>query len=679
MPDHIIKEIVVLLGFSILIITVSHKLKLPAVIGFLLTGIVIGPSGLKLINDMEMVDVMAEIGVAMLLFTIGLDFSPERIKQIKKFFLWGGGLQVVVTIGVIGGGFYFLNVPVDRSVFFGFLITLSSTAVVLKIYTERSELNSPQGNIAIGILLFQDIVFVPMIVLTRVFGETGGVSLSAFIPRFLLKMLIVTAAVFVLRFLAVRFFSLVVRTRIKELFVIAALFTCLGMAWLTMAAGFSMALGAFIAGMVISGSEYSHQIVSDVLSMKDLFNSIFFISIGMLIHLELVVERPGLLLILTPLIILVKLIIVILVVRVLRYPFRTALIAGFSLAQVGEFSFVLSRIGRESGLIDDETFRIFIAAAVLTIMTAPFMIRWSGATADLLRRLFRTGGKPVPVHGVPGKNEGKGGGEGIMKNHVIIAGFGINGRNLSRVLKETGIPYIVIELNPDTTRQCIRDNIPVIFGDISGREILVAAGIEYCRVLVLAISDPAATRRALKTARTVNPDMYIIVRARYIVEIDELYALGANQVIPEEFETSIEIFIRTLQEFHIPRNVIEVQTEIIRSERYGMLRGIPLQYKKMDRLMALLTAGTVETFMIVENSAADGTNLKELSLREKTGATVIAVVRGEKSYTSPSPDFYIAAGDILVLVAAHKNMTQAFTFLSRPGELTIPDAKNSGN
>ena len=658
MPTHFIKEIVLLLCFSIIIITLSHKLKLPVIVGFLLTGIVIGPSGLKLIEDMEMVDVLAEIGVVMLLFTIGLDFSPERIKQIKKFFLWGGGLQVISTTGIIGAIFYFFKLPLDRCVFYGFLITLSSTAVVLKIYSERSELYSPQGNISLGILLFQDIAVVPMIVLTRVFGQTDSISFFKFFTLFFLKLLIVAAAVLVLRFLTAHFFLLVIRTRIKELFVIAALFTCLGMAWLTMVAGFSLALGAFIAGIVISESKYSHQIVSDILPFKDLFMSIFFISIGMLINLGLTVNRLGLIFTLTPLIIILKIVLVILVVRILKYPLRTAVIIGFSLAQVGEFSFVLSRIGKESGLLNEETFQVFIAAAVLTIMATPFLVRYAGTAAQWLQNLFRIKEKTIPSH--PGKEEK------IPKNHVIIAGFGINGQNLARVLKETGIPYVVIELNPDTIRQCIQENIPVIFGDITSREILIAAGIQYCRVLVIAISDPAATRLALKFARAANPETYIIVRTRFVNDIDELYSMGANQVIPEEFETSIEIFIRVLQEFHIPRNVIEIQTGIIRGEHYGMLRGIPLQYKKMDRLMSLLTAGTVETFMVIKDTIADGNNLKGLNLREKTNATVIAVVKGEKSYTSPSPDFCIDAGDILVLVAAHKDMNQAFTFLSQP-------------
>ncbi|HLP62061.1 MAG TPA: cation:proton antiporter [Candidatus Deferrimicrobium sp.] len=660
METHFITEIVVLLSFSVIIIIISQKLRMPVIVGLLLTGIVIGPSGLKLVKDIEVINVLAEIGIVMLLFTIGLDFSPERIKQIKKFFFWGGGLQVLFTTAIIGTIFNFLKLPPAQSMFYGFLFAMSSTAMILKIYAERSEEFSPQWNISLGISLFQDIAVVPVMVLIRILSQTHDLSFSEFFIRFFLKLLIVIAGILVLRFLSARFFLLVIRTRIKELFVIAAIFACLGMAWLTMLAGFSLALGAFIAGIVISESKYSHQIVSDIIPFKDLFMSIFFISIGMFINLSSTLDYLGLILTLTPVIIIIKMIIACLVVGMLKYPLRTIMITGISLAQVGEFSFVLSRFGIENGLIDEKTFQVFIAVAVLSMMAIPFLARYADNAASLLQNLIRIKEKSFP--GSPAKQEE------LLKGHVIIAGFGVNGQNLARVLKETGIPYNVIELDPDKIRKCTEDNIPAIFGDIASREILVAAGIQYCRVLVIAVSDPAAARLSLKFARPANPASYFIVRARHINEIDELYSLGANQVIPEEFETSIEIFIRTLQEYHIPRNVIEIQTQIIRSERYGMLRGIPLQYKKMDRLMALLTAGTVETFMVIKDTIADGSTLKGIGLREKTNATVIAVVRDDKSYTSPSPDFLINAGDILVIVAAHKDMDQAFRFLSQPKE-----------
>ncbi|MCU0285415.1 MAG: NAD-binding protein, partial [Acidobacteria bacterium] len=391
---------------------------------------------------------------------------------------------------------------------------------------------------------------------------------------------------------------------------------------------------------------------------KDIFNSIFFISIGMMINLSVTLGYTSIILTITPAIIIIKTLLTLLVVRILKFPFRTALITGFSLAQIGEFSFVLSRIGKESRIIDEEIFQVFIAAAVLTIMIAPFLIRYSDSLAQWLQKILHIKIKTISIQPVKKTNT-------ILKDHVIIAGFGVNGQNLARVLKETGIPYIVIELNPDNIRECQRNHIPAIFGDISSLEILTAAGIHLCRVLVVAISDPSTSRIALKIARKANPGAFIIVRTRHINEIDELYSLGASQIIPEEFETSIEIFIRTLQEYHIPRNVIEIQTKIIRSERYGMLRGIPLQYQKMDRLMTLLTAGTVETFMVIKDTIADGATLRGIGLREKTNASVIAVVRNDKSYASPSADFLIYAGDILVIVAAHKDMDNAFNFLSQ--------------
>jgi CPA2 family monovalent cation:H+ antiporter-2 len=250
-----------------------------------------------------------------------------------------------------------------------------------------------------------------------------------------------------------------------------------------------------------------------------------------------------------------------------------------------------------------------------------------------------------------------------LKNHVIIAGYGLNGRNLARVLKETGIPYAILELNPDAVREAAREGEPILFGDISSPEILRAAGLDRARVIVFVISDPGATRCGVRIARQRNRDVSIIVRTRYVSEIDELYSLGANQVIPEEFETSIEIFTRTLAEFHVPRNVIDTQGHMIRSERYGMLRGRPKGPRPMEKLSALLTAGTAETFLVSEGCPASGKTLRDLDLRGQTGATVIAVVRGEQPFISPSPDFRIEEDDILVLVANHRDMDRAFRFL----------------
>ncbi|MGB7297226.1 MAG: cation:proton antiporter [Candidatus Aminicenantales bacterium] len=654
MDIPILRELIIVLAASIVISLLSHRLRLPAVVGFLLTGILIGPSGLRIIKATEPIDVLAEIGVVMLLFTIGIEFSLGRLKQIKKSFFLGGGLQILLTTA---GAVIFLQLfhfPISESIFYGFLISLSSTAVVLKIYSDRAETDSPHGNIALGILLFQDIGLVPMIALVPVLGRDSSVSLGIVSERFLLSFAVIAAVFLAARLIMPRVLYFIVKTRIREVFVIAALFICVSTALLTASLGLSLALGAFIAGIIISESEYSHQVVSDIIPFKSLFNSLFFISIGMLLNLEFVWAEKFFILVLVLSIFLLKSLVLFVVVRFLRYPAKTALLVALSLAQIGEFSFVLANVGRINGLLPEKIFQAFIAASILTILATPFLIQLAPRLAEKSKRMF----KKVPR----AENEGAGLSKDL-NGHVIIAGYGLNGHNLSQVLKETGIPYVILELNPDTVKACQQDGEPILFGDVSSREVLNAAGIEKAKAIVFAISDPQATRRGVQAARGMNSALHIIVRTRFISEIDELYKLGADQVIPEEFETSVEIFTRTLEEYHVPRNLIDAQIKIIRSETYGMLRGVSKTPRSLEKISEFLAAGTAETFYVTAESVAAGKNLNALDLRKETGATIIAIVRDEKTFASPGPDFRIQEGDILVLVANHRDMDRAFQFL----------------
>jgi CPA2 family monovalent cation:H+ antiporter-2 len=655
-----LRELVVILAASVLIFLVSHRLRLPAVVGFLATGILIGPSGLGLVRDTRGIGTVAEIGVIMLLFTVGLEFSLERLRQIRKYFWAGGGIQVALTTLLVLALLPLIHFRAGEGIFYGFLISLSSTAVVLKILADRGEIDSPQGNIAVGILLFQDLAMVLMIAVVPLLSASGGAPVSRIVQKFAVALIAISAVSLLARRLVPWILHVIVQTRVREVFVISALVMCLGMALLTSSFGLSLALGAFLAGIIISESEYSPQIVSDILPFRDLFNSLFFISIGMLLDLNAVWSDKEIIALLVLSIFLLKAVVVFLTVKMLGQSSRIAFMVGLSLAQIGEFSFVLASVGRASGFLSGNIFQAFIASSVLTIFATPFLIQLSPALAEKASRFL--GGAETAGPGTAEKNTEE------LRHHVIIAGYGLNGQNLARVLKEVGISYIILELNPDTVREARSRGEPIVFGDVSSKEILVSAGITRARLIVFAISDPNAVRRAVKVSRLASPDVFIIVRTRYTTEIDELYRLGANEVIPEEFETSIEIFARTLEEFHIPKNIIDAQIKIIRSERYGVLRGTPLTRFSMGRISELLTAGIAETFFVHEGSTADGKTLEELALRQATGAIVIALVRGDRSFTSPPPDFRIEPRDILVLFATHENMDRAFTFLgSEPG------------
>ncbi len=652
----VLRELVILLAVSVVVILISNRIKLPPVVGFLLTGVLIGPGGFAVVKNSEMIDVLAEIGVVMLLFMIGLEFTLESMKRIQRSFWMGGGLQVLLTTLASVSVLVLLGVPAKDAVFYGFLVSLSSTAVVLKILSDRGESAAPQGQVALGVLIFQDMAIVPMIALVPVLASVRSASPAGIAFRFLLSAATIAAVFVAARFLMPRVLHLVVRTRIREVFLIAALFFCLGMAWLTSSFGLSLALGAFLAGIIISESVYSHQVVSEILPFKDVFNSLFFISIGMMLDTAVVWDSRFVIALLVLSVILVKSAIVILTVRVLGHAPHVAVIAGLALAQVGEFSFVLAGVGRANGLLPGGIFQVFLASSILTILATPFLIQIAPAIAEKSERLFKRAERRPPPE--------KGPAPGPRRGHVVVAGYGLNGRNLAKVLKGAGIGYVILDLNPETVRRAAAEGEPIIFGDASSRTILREAGIDAAYVMVFAISDPRTARRGVRLAREMNADLFIIVRTRYASEVDGFIALGADDVVPEEFETSIEIFTRCLDRLHVPPNVIDAQIKLLRSECYGILRGTCQALRPTaERITDLLSAGTAETFYVMTATWPAGRTLKSIALREATGATVLAVVRGEESFTSPGGEFTVEAGDTLVLVANHKDMDGAFHYL----------------
>ena len=654
-----LRELLIVLASAVGVILLSRRFKLPAVTGFVLTGVLIGPSGLALVRNNAGIDLLAEIGIVMLLFTVGLEFSLRRLRPLRRYFLWGGLLQAGLTTAVGASLLYAIGSAPGAAIFGGFLVSLSSTAVVLKILNDRGEIDAPHGRAALGILLFQDLAFVPMLAMIPLLAGAEGESVGPLAARFGLSLAAILAGFAIARYAVPFLLDRIVRTRIREIFVMSSLLLCLAMAMATSALGLSLALGAFLAGLAISESPYSHQVVSDILPFKNVFNSLFFISVGLLLNLGSLGALVPWVAALVGGIIVLKITTGFLAVWPVSRSPRIALSTGISLAQVGEFSFVLAGVGRVNGLLTDRAFQAFLAASIFTLLLTPVLINvWP----RLLDRFARR----------PRDPEAKGGAGAGPEGHVVIAGYGLNGRNLARVLKETGIPFIILDLDPEIVAAASAAGEHILFGDVSSPVILRQAAVEKAKVLAFAISDPTSTRRGVRFARQLNPHVFIIVRTRYAKEIDDLYALGADAVIPEEFETSIEIFSRALEEYHVPKNVIDAQTKLLRSERYGFLRESAGVRPSMEKIADLLTAGTAETFYIGRGCGAAGRTLKELDLRAATGATVIAVVRGEDSFAGPAADFRIEVGDTLVCVASHAAMDAAFAYLG------ICEAKGPG-
>ena len=650
----ILKDIVFLLFALILSSIIFHRIKVPTIIGFILVGIIIGPFGIGLIHEAELVEVMAEIGVVLLLFTIGIEFSLSEIAKVGTRGLIAASLQVVLTTLLVAGLLFFFNISSVEAFFFGFVITLSSTAIVLRLYMESGQMDTSQGRLCLGTLLTQDMAIVPMVLFIQIFGGGGSPSFMEIGKALGIAVTAVAGIIVMAYYVVPLILHQVVRLRSPEVFTMAGVFICLGTAWLSSFFGLSLALGAFIAGVVISESEYSHQITASVLPFRDIFNAIFFISIGMLIQTDSMLEQWLPILLLTLIIISFKSLLIVGIGFVMQYPLRIAIIVGLSLAQVGEFSFVLLKIGESHQLIEQSLYQIFLPSIVLSMFLTPIFIKMAPAIAQKAPNLIPRGGDNLAEINARTTS---------VINHVIIAGYGLMGEHLANVLQKTGISYVVVDINHENVKRAKDGGHIAYYGDTSYTEVLKSVGVLSAKIIVFTIADPASLRRGIKLAREINPGLHIIVRSKYMKAITELSDLGADQVIPEEFETSVEIFSRVLKEYKIPGNIIQNQIDMVRFEGYAMLRGSSFPMEKMAEVSKMLAASVSDTFYIEEGSPADDRSIRDINLRHESGASIIAVSRGGKTRSNPPASYVLKREDILVILGSHAEIASAMDIL----------------
>jgi len=635
---------------------------LPAVVGFLLTGIFVGPYGFGLVKAVHEVEILAEIGIVLLLFTIGIEFSLERLLQIRKSVLMGGSLQVLLTFLATLFIARRFGQAFGEAVFIGFLVALSSTAIVLKLIQERAEVDSPHGRTTLGILIFQDIIIVPMILVTPLLaGATGnlGESVLVLLAKGIGIILLVMVST---KWIVPQVLYQIARTRNQEVFLLSVVVICLGVAWLTSKAGLSLALGAFLAGLIISESEYSHQALGNILPFRDVFTSFFFVSIGMLLDVGFLFQQPGTIALIALGVLVLKSIIACFATVLLGFPFRTSILVGLALSQVGEFSFILSRTGVEHGLLAGNIYQMFLAFSILSMAATPFIITLAPRAAVIILRLplpkrLISGFYPVPEIKVKGK-----------KDHLIIIGFGVNGRNVARAARLSGIPYAVIEMNPETVRNEQAQGEPIYYGDSTQEVVLQHANIKDARIVVTAINDPASTRRITEIIRRLNPKVHLIVRSRYLQEMKPLYELGANEVIPEEFETSVEIFTRVLAKYLIPRDEIEALVAEIRSDGYEMLRSLFRESSSFSDLNLQLPDVEISTLRVVERSPLVGKSLAEIELRKKYGVTVLAIRRNSQILSNPNVNMPFCANDVLFVLGPPDRVAEVAGLSQNPEE-----------
>ncbi len=646
MQIPLLQEVVIILGLSVLVILIFQRLKLPTILGFLLTGVLIGPSGFSLIKATHEVEVLAEIGVILLLFVIGLEFSLKSLMAIKKTVFVGGSVQVFATIGVTALSFYLTGQALTSSIFMGFLFALSSTAIVLKLLQESGAMNTPHGKISLAILIYQDIIVVPMMLVTPLMVGDGGNLWEAILILVGKAFAVILAVIMGSRYVVPRLLYAVARTKSKELFVLTVVVLCFSVAWMTSIAGLSLALGAFMAGLIISESEYSHQATANILPFREIFTSFFFVSIGMLLDVQFFVSHLGWVLLFAFTVMVAKALIASLAALVLRYPIRTVLLTGLALFQVGEFAFILSKTGLEYNLLSDELYQYFLAISLMTMAATPFVFKYSDV---ILAVLVKT---PLPKnfsrimyhprHASDAEHAAY-----DFNDHLVIIGYGINGKNVAKAARFANIPYVILELNPDTVRDERAKGEPIYFGDATQEPILTHINIQLARVVVVAISDPEATKRIIVSIRGISQKPHIIIRTRFIQEMADNYSLGANEVIPEEFETSIEIFSRVLSKYLVPQDEVEQFIGQIREGSYRMFR--PVANGNEEKGAALQIPDIeISTLKVTSNSnEVVGKSIADCQLRKKHHVTLLAIKRNDMYLTDIDIETQIETDDIL--------------------------------
>lgn len=643
----LLKSIVVVISLSVVVLFIFHRLRAPTIVGFLLTGILAGPQGLGLIRASEQVSLLADIGVVLLLFTVGIEISLKDIIQLKKYVLVGGSLQVLLTALVVFLIMLGLDLPVGTAVLLGFLVSLSSTAIVLRILQKKNEFYSLQGRTTLGILIFQDLAVVPMMLLVPLLpGSTLAASdspLAVAAKGLALVALIIISA----KWLVPRALYSVAKTQDHELFLLSIVAICFAVAWATSLAGLSLGLGAFLAGMIISESPYSHQAFGNIAPLRDVFTSIFFISIGMLLDVSLLIRNPVYIILLTLAVIALKALLTGFAISLIGLPMRIIVLVSLALSQIGEFSFVLSKVGFESGLLSQEYYHIFLDVTVLTMAATSLVMAASPRMADGMLRL------PLPSKLMARPYPNIIGESTVHKDHLLVIGYGVNGRNVVRSAKRENIPYLIVEMDPEIVMFEGKNGEPIYFGDAAQEAVLRHVGIVNAKVMVIAISDRSATRRITELGRRLNSDIYIIARTRYIQEMQTLHDLGANEVIPEEYETSIEIFARVLDRYDVPRSKIESFIDHVRADGYDMFRSFSKEPYCNANLN--LAAEEIGTLRVWQGSSAAGRSLVDLGLQD-LGIKPLAVHRGMDTLNNPDMDLVLSTDDIVILMGPEENI-----------------------
>lgn len=656
MEPSIFRDIVIIFALSVFVNLIFTKIKIPTVVGYLLTGVIIGRHLFALISTQHQIELMAEIGVVFLLFTIGMEFSLKHLLKIRRIVFLGGLMQVMLTAGAIFAisGFYELNW--ESGLFIGFIAALSSSAIVLKMLQERSELTSNYGRTVLGILIFQDLMLVPLILAANLMGKEDA-NLTREFTILSIKVIGIIAFVYAgNKWLIPKLLHIIALTKNQELFMMSILLICLAIALFTYKMGMSLAFGAFLAGLMVSESEYSHNAFGNLITFKDTFTSFFFVSIGMLIDLSFIADNWFLVISTVILVLTIKTVIGGAAGFLLGHTFKGTIMIGIALSQVGEFSFILAKIGLENKLLTGFYYQLFLAVAVITMALAPVLIMLAPAFS---RQLLKLPVPPLLIRGIFPLQEPEIPG---LNNHLVIIGKDTSAIKLSHMANDANIDHVSIIFDPVLAKEQMQKKRHVVYGDAVNEPILHKAHINTAAIVVISVGELIPCMAIVDKIKKLNKKAYLLARSNETFHMEELYRLGVDQVVPEKLEMAIDMFSRVLSRMLLPQKEINRMVSHVRNEFFGDFRERDLINRPSPKQE--ISHINISAIQIDKGSLAENQSLAKLDLRKKTGVTLLAIKRGNDMIEHPDPGTRLMNGDIAFLLGNPEQVNLASELFS---------------
>lgn len=653
--EDVLTDLAALFALCVFAGVLFQRFKMPPIVGFLAIGALVGPNALGLVSETATVERLAEVGVVVLLFTVGMELPLSQIARLRRTILVGGGIQIVGTVLSAALVCWLFGIEWRLAIFLGFLLSLSSTAALTKVLVDNGEFATPHGRFAMGIAIAQDLAVVPMILLIPMLvgeGDSGGIVET--LEHLALLVLVLAVA----RFALPKALALVARTRSRELFVLTLATVCLSMAVVTAHLGMSMALGAFLAGILLADSDFHGHAMAEVEPFRDALASLFFVSIGMLFDGGAIASSPGLVLAALVAVVLGKAAVVALAGKVIGQPSWIRVRSGLLLAQIGEFSFVLAQVGGGSGVLPAHAYKVFLVVAVLSIASTPLLHQ--------LGRWIVTRGKGAEHPAVKADD--------ALVDHAIVVGYGPTGRTLVSSMKNLGLPVVAVEMNAKTVAEEKARGVPIEFGDATRSSTLKGLGISRARMLVLAVNDPEAAKRTAQVAKHLAPHVHVLARSAYIGEAEPLLDAGADEIVPQELEASVEILARTMRRFLVADDEIGRRVREVRQTAGAFDKSAPIARLEAARIQEMIPGVSLGVHRVGVGACVIGKRLGEVGFRNRTGCTVVAVRRGRENLSAITPDTVLQANDAVVVIGPQAQMDAAASMFAAPCHLADSEA-----